>query len=232
MTDRDYALDCAAVAGAVDFRCAAARSPFDKADGPQAVLACVHKFVVAEMCRLWDPVTVEACFSLEVPLFWQGGDNAMIPKAKKVSQELPDQREIMLVDPEPKITGAVLRRRMCPDIKKTVVSSQCGDSMGGSSCELAHLALEAFTAAGVARQQTVIRLFVDVVSAFASIVVALTLPLERRNAGVDSQLTELGFSTEEIEDIWWQHANAGEWWDVSEHLQKLFKIENWEQFLQ
>ena len=82
--------------------------------------------------------------------------------------------------------------------------------MGGSSCELAHLALEAFTAAGGARGQTIIRLFVDVVSGFASSVVALTLPLERRDASVDAQLGEVGFSTDEIEDIWWQNASADE----------------------
>ena len=95
----------------------------------------------------------------------------------KDQQSMSNQREILLADQEAKNIAGTLRRRLASSLDGHIVESQWGDGFGVRSCELAHLASSSFDAIGQAKRLCVVRLFIDVVQAFASIVVALCLPL-------------------------------------------------------
>lgn len=115
--DQTHELSTKAVVGAVDFRCKAANAPAGKAPGPKEIQPEVFRFAAAEMRRLWDPIGVEATLSCDIPLGWQGGDNAMITKSPLApKQDLDNQREVLLAGQEPKITAGVLRARLCDSL--------------------------------------------------------------------------------------------------------------------
>lgn len=101
------------------------------------------------------------------------------------------------------------------------MSSQWGNGGGGASCGLAHLGLDSFAAVGEATGCTVVRVFVGVVQAFASIVVALYLPLADRNGDVDLMLLHAGFSRDNVSQICAENRSASEWDSTSEHMHTL-----------
>ena len=61
--------------------------------------------------------------------------------------------------------------------------------------------MEAFNSIGKTAKLTVVKVSLDVVQAFASIVAALTMPLSGRGEVVQDILTENGFSMADIEEI-------------------------------
>ena len=76
-----------------------------------------------------------------------------------------------------------------------------GDGLGAASCELAHLGAKAYNAVGAAEKKTVIKLYLDVVEAFASIVVLLTVPRNDRLPDAMQMLSDAGFSEHEARAI-------------------------------
>ena len=71
---------------------------------------------------------------------------------------------------------------------------------------------------GYVRKLTVVRLFVDVIQAFASIVIALTLPLDERILDARMLLQKAGFAACEIDEIIRDGADVVEWAGTSDHL--------------
>ena len=100
-----------------------------------------------------------------------------------------------------------------------MVESQWGDGFGVVSCELAHLGLDACSAIGTAAGKTVVRRFMDVVQAFASIVVALTLPFLERSDDAIKLLEESGFFEATIVDILRDNVGCSECDNAALHMQ-------------
>ena len=133
------------------------------------------------MARLNDPLAIEATFSMDIPLHWMGGDNGTTTKDQlKDVQALDKQRSVKLANPEPKFIGAELRARAMPLLRDSIIPSQWGDGFGAASCEMTHLALEAVADRARGEKKSLVRIFVDVVQAYPSLVVALDLPLPLR----------------------------------------------------
>lgn len=65
------------------------------------------------------------------------------------------------------------------------------------------------------------KIFLDVVQAFASILVALSLTLPARNVDTDLTLSALGFTATEIEETWSENAQSQVWSRTSPHLREL-----------
>ena len=82
-----------------------------------------------------------------------------------------------------------------------MTASQWGDGFGSASCELAHVTIQAFGAIGAVMKKTVVRVYIDVVQAYASIVTASTIPLEDNLATAKTLLAEGGFSDDAINEI-------------------------------
>ena len=95
-------------------------------------------------------------------------------------QALDSHRSVALADQGPKIVGGELRARTMLLICDSIVSTQWGDGFGAASCEMAHLTLEGFAVYTKAHKRCVVRIFVDVVQAYPSLVVTLDLPLPLR----------------------------------------------------
>ena len=95
---------------------------------------------------------------------------------------------------------------------------------------MAHLAVE--SSASIAKTQglTLVRVFMDVVQAFPSILVALSLPLEDRHVDTIKFLEAAGFGNEEVADIIESNRSAQEWEAVSLHFQEVvagFQEDQW-----
>ena len=91
------------------------------------------------------------------------------------------------------------------------MDTQWSDGFGGRSCELAHLLLSSADAIGHAQHNRVAKLFVDVVQAYASIVVALCLPLAERVLDARGLLTSAGLASSEIDAVMAEGQAAEEW---------------------
>lgn len=105
-----------------------------------------------------------------------------------------------------------------------------GDGFGGASCELAHLGMDACTTLARHLGLSILRLFTDVVQAFPSIVVSLTVPLPERSGDTQKLLEELGFDPEEALDIIFEHSMGSEGGDASEHLKEVaaaYQADQW-----
>ena len=229
--DFDYELECEAVVGIVDTRRRAAVCHADKAHGPGGLPSKPFRAAPSEMTRLTDPVAVEDTLTGEVPLGWQGGDNTMLLKsAIKGLQCLTNQRSILLADCNPKIVGGEIRGRMSVALAPHISSTQWGDGFGARSCELAHLGMEACSAVAYANSQSLIRLFIDVVQAFPSIVASLSIPLPSRDVATATLLTDLGFSLADVDDIVRSGVGAAEWASTSSHMKRVlaaFQEDQW-----
>ena len=102
-----------------------------------------------------------------------------------------------------------------------MTTSQWGDGFGSASCELAHVAVQAFGAIGAVLKKTVVRVYIDVVQAYASIVTALTIPLEDNVEAARLLLAEGGFSEDDIDEIILDGARQLEWDDTPDHVRSL-----------
>ena len=212
-------LSSSAVVGALDFRQQSAVAPTGKGMGTSMVPTELFNIAAAEMTRLWDPICVEGSLTLDLPIQFQGGDNMMLIKSQlKPAYALTNKREILLADQEPKIMGGVVRKKLHKSFSGTMTASQWGDGFGSASCELAHVTVQAFGAIGAAMEKTVARVYIDVVQAYASIVTALTIPLEDNVETARALLAEGGFSAADIDEIFRDGANQLEWDNTPEHL--------------
>ena len=183
------------------------------------------------MSRIWDSVSLESTLAVDVPIQSQEGDNAMLLKSPlKDLQAMSNQREILLADQEAKVVAGAVRKQFAEALQGHVVESQWGDGFGARSCELAHLALASLDAVGQSRRLCVVRLFIDVIQAFASIVVALCLPMEERASDARTLLAASGLSNTDIDSILADGHAAEEWRGTSEHLLAVvsgFQREQW-----
>lgn len=205
-------LDCRAVVGILDVRKRAATAPADKSFGPAGIADELFKQAPEHMSRLYDPLAIESSLSLDVPLQWQGGDNAMLVKNPIGDvHNLGNQRSIALADREPKIVGSELRSRVMPLLQESVVTTQWGDGFGAASCEMAHLALESFTNLAKLRGLSAVRVFVDVVQAYPSLVVALALPLPIRMQATKQLPVDTGFREDEALEVIAEQHDLTEW---------------------
>ena len=145
----------------------------------------------------------------------------LIKDMLKDLQSMNNQRSILLADQTPKGVGGELRSRFAAILAPNIVKTQWGDGQGAASCELAHLALEAVGSAGSSMALCCVRIFVDVVQAYPSLVVALDLPLPLRELSTKDLLKECGFDDETVLGIIAEGLDPTEWGKVPEHLRHL-----------
>ena len=69
--------------------------------------------------------------------------------------------------------------------------SQFGAGFGGASCEMASLLVHGICCAGSATKQTVVKIYVDVVQAYASIMASMSLPLDENHRVARERLATL-----------------------------------------
>lgn len=105
-------LHATAVVGILDTRIKATVAPNRKGMGPSGAPPEIHRIAPSDMTQLWEPVIVESCLSLYVPLQFQGGGDAMLRKSQlKAAHELGKLKEILMAGQEPKLVGKELRNR-------------------------------------------------------------------------------------------------------------------------
>ena len=92
------------------------------------------------------------------------------------------------------------------------------------------MATECCTAHGKTRGRTVIKLFIDVVQAFPSLVVSLILKLDERMIDTRQFLEATWFISAEVQGIIDTNADVEEWGDASKHVQAVlagFQEDQW-----
>ena len=125
----------------------------------------------------------------------------LLKNALKNLQAMDNQRNICLADQPPKLVAGELRQRLVPHLQPNIVATQWGDGLGPASCEMAHLAVEGSASIAKTQGLTLVKVFMDVVQAFPSILVALSLPLKDRHDDTIMFLQAAGFGNEEVADI-------------------------------
>ena len=127
-------------------------------------------------------------------------------------KDFANRRLVVLADIAPKLIGSEARARMVPHLKKAVTESQWGEGLGAASCEVANLGVKLMGEVARARNLTLVKVHVDVVDAFNSILVNLVLPLRRRDDAAIARLRELGLEDDEIDAV----MNADDSFEVSD----------------
>ena len=115
---------------------------------------------------------------------------------------MQNQRCIVLADQEPKVFGGELRARVAPKLRDTVVNSQHGEGLGASSCVVASLILDGMAHIAETASLCGIRIHVDVIEAYASILTAMVLPQSDKLETVRDVLAGMNFTTNEIDETY------------------------------
>lgn len=84
--------------------------------------------------------------------------------------------------------------------------------------------MEGFAAYAKVAKRCAVRIFVDVVQAYPSLVVALDLPLPQHDDETKLLLREAGFSVDEVLEIMAESVDLTEWGDASEHLRHVIAV--------
>lgn len=230
-SDWHTSVDSEAVVGIIDTRRRAARATQGQAHGPTGLPSDVDRLAAPAVSRLYDGIKVEATLSAELPLGWHGGDNTMLLKSQlKSTQDVMNRVSILLADQRPKVAGGEIRATMAQALSKRFVYSQSGDGFGACSCELAHLGLEGCSSLTRSSSSCLMHIFIDVVQAFPSIVVALSLPLPTRSECATRLLTEAGFDQGMVSRVFEEDTEAEDWAYTSEHVKRLlaaFQEDQW-----
>ena len=137
--------------------------------------------------------------------------------AIKPAQDLANKRELLLASQEATNLGGVMRGRAFPTLAGQMDPSQFGDGFGGASCEMASLLVHGISCAGSATKLTVVKIYVDVVQAYASIMASISLPLDGSHTVARARLATFGFGQATIDGIIEDSRRQTEWNGTAEH---------------
>ena len=173
-----------------------------------------------ELAKLYHPLVVKASLSVCSPVQWKGGQLMGVYKGKGATSLVLSYRDVVLTDASAKAPGGILRTCSFPVVQELSVDTQFGGGFNNGSTAIAHLSLRAFIEVAEVLGLSLALLFVDVKSAFASVVRRLAVPIPDSDEQWISRLRAAGFTESDIADIWADALTARDWVEAggSPHL--------------
>eukprot|EP00973_Karenia_brevis_P022138 3045717-Karenia_brevis.AAC.1 len=128
----------------------------------------LHKLLPHTMAFITHPLHVKTALTVRAPVQWMGGQITHLWKKKGDMKAIKNHRDITLADCDGKDFGGHLRGCLLPAVERMTVPTQFGSGLNGGATDVGHLMVSQAVAYSLAAQVSLAILFVDVVSAFAS----------------------------------------------------------------
>ena len=175
------------------------------------------------LARLFHPLLSKAVTSFLLPLQIRGGQIHEIYKGKGLQKLASNYRDVTIASEFAKSFGSLLRPRMLPIVEKIAGTSQFGSGLNTGATDVAHVLVRAYTDVAQLLKLSLGLLFVDLSTAFASVVRALALPTDVTDSDWRAKLLMTGFTEEEADEVIQEVHACDEWSDAggSAHVQAL-----------
>ena len=199
--------------------CELAHSKSRKAVGEDGIGGEVFKVAPWSLARVWHPLFVKSALTLRPPLQFRGGMITELLKVNASGGECDHYRDITIADHTAKTFCKIFRPEIVSAAAAVVPTGQFGAGFNGGSTDVAHLALSAFLDAASAARQSAAILFVDLATAFASLLRRLCVPADAGDEQWLAALAAAGFSQDEVKRIY-DEASSYAYWGragLSEH---------------
>ena len=138
-------------------------------------------------------------YTLTPPVQWSGGVLCDLLKPGGAPTKAAGYREITVCDADAKPALSLLRSTASPFLDASSPPGQYGGGCHSGSTASAHLLSRAFIDMALAQGYSLVQLYVDVTTAFATMTRALALPMgDQSDFALIERLSQFGFSKTEI----------------------------------
>ena len=155
-----------------------------------------------KVAQLYHTVVAKAIAQLRPPIQWRGGMLSEIFKGKGSSSTCSSYRDINLADHTATIFGKTIRTSLMPALSDVTCATQFGSGLHGGETAIAHLCLRSFFEIGRLMKKTVATLFLDIVTAFASMVRRIVFDVDEGDEVWLNKLSAAGYNDEDIATIY------------------------------
>lgn len=156
---------------------------------PQAALRLIH------------PLIVKSAATLRPPLQWRGGQILELYKGKGPAADVCNYRDVCLASTWAKVYGKCWRTRLASRLRELAGAQQYGAGLNSGDTAVAHLLVRSMQDAATVGGCTLGLIFVDIVSAFPSLMRGIALDSVGSDVALLARLSEMGFSNADIEAI-------------------------------
>ena len=151
--------------------------------------------------RLLYPLMLKAVLTVRPPLQWRGGQIMELYKGKGSASDPASYRDVCLAGVCAKVFGKCWRTRLATRLAGMTNAMQFGSGMHGGDTSTAHLALRSMMDIAEVQGETLDIVFVDVASAFPSLMRSPALDTVGGDEALLQRLKALGFDDTDIAAI-------------------------------
>ena len=170
-----------------------------KGFGEGRICTDVYKHFADTMSRLQFPLAVKTYVRIQPPLQWKGGMVCELFKNKGSPSLCAHYRDIMLADDSGKAIGKLIRKRLLPFAANLAKSTQFGGGLNGGETAFAHLYIRLVIDWAVNSSVSCSVLFLDVVTAFATMLRRIVFNYEDGDEAWLASLHQAGFTHADIQ---------------------------------
>lgn len=193
-----------------------------KVPGPNKITTDVLKAGGIEIAKQILPLLTKCTIKCSEPLTWKGGNLVALFKGKGSHSDPKSYRSIFLSDVTAKVFHANLRTKLDQAWTQAMDSLQFGGRKGCSP-DFAHHILHSFLAWSKSKKIPAAAIFVDLRSAFYSVLRQGLFEGEISDAHVCHAMSMLGVSSDEFQEITSTVCNEAATIGISQHANQLFK---------
>ena len=193
-----------------------------KVPGPNRITTDVLKAGGVEIAKQMVPLLMKCTLHCSEPLSWKGGNLIALFKGKGSHADPKSYRSIFLSDTTAKVYHANLRNKLDQAWIRAMDVLQFGGRKGCSP-DFAHHILHSFLAWSKVKKKPAAAIFVDLQSAFYSVLRQGLFQGEINDTHVCNAMVQLGVSPEEFQEITSTVSQEAATAGISSHSDQLFR---------
>ena len=161
----------------------------------------LFKTAASQLAPKYQTLDFKIKASCWVPAQLRGGHLFALYKRKGPINKTGNYRDVVISDVLAKVNGSCTRRQVLPFATTGLHETQLGSGLNGGAVDVAHLLLRAFADACHESNMSCAIAFLDLASAFASVVRRLAMHISITDQELMDRLSRLGFNVNERVDI-------------------------------
>jgi len=178
------------------------KTKIGKAIGNSLIAGDIYKHAASALAFVEFPLYFKIYQTLRPPLQWRGGVLCELFKNKGSPSIISNYRDICISDSSAKVLGKLVRHALLPAARGFALESQWGSGLHGGETAITHLYVRNLYHIARVTGQSLSLLFLDITSAFASLVRRIIFDIEAGDEHWLLQLRASGFSESEIHQIY------------------------------
>eukprot|EP00973_Karenia_brevis_P015578 2132039-Karenia_brevis.AAC.1 len=183
--------------------------------GPEVAVACGR-----QLAKVLHPLYVKSALRVEAPLQYKGGQIVELFKGRGASDECASFRDVLLGDVCGQPLSSHYRGHAKPVLETYALDTQYGSGLHGGATDVAHLLLRAMLDCAAVAKMSCAILFIDVISAFASVCRVVGLPIPDSDDIFARRLKDIGMEAAQIDEIMGDLSDFSDWYRAkgTDHL--------------